>query len=103
MKLNAAQVQQVEEQTGLEVVPESNPVTGKLEEVLGEHSFFLDSEGLSIVEPKEPTDSSGCVVVKLASWREDRTQLQTHSPKVLGTTINLAEASSAGGEGSEAS
>jgi hypothetical protein len=49
MKLNAVQLRKIEEQFGVEAIPEEEPVTSDLKEVFGDHTFFLDS-GSELVE-----------------------------------------------------
>ncbi len=41
MKLNAVQLQKVEEQFGVEAIPEEDPVTSDLKEAFGDHTFFF--------------------------------------------------------------
>ncbi len=90
MKLNAAQLRKVEEQLGVEAVPEEHPVTPRLKEEFGDHTFFFDVAGLHIVEPKPSPESSSGNVVKVASWASDeRTELRSHEPEVLPVTVDL--------------
>jgi hypothetical protein len=91
MKLSTARVRQtldqLEEQaafTDTVAVPEESPALPKLNEVFGEHTFFLDSEGLHIVEPApaDAGDAASGQVVKLASWSDPaRTSLAVHRPE----------------------
>ncbi len=89
MLLKAAQLRRVETQLGIEAVPDEHPVTPKLKEAFGDHSFFLDAEGLNIVEPNPSPDSESGNVVKLASWSDDKTKLQGHEPEVLAVTVEI--------------
>ncbi len=52
MKLTGTQQSHVEEQLGIEALPEENPAMPKLKEVFGEHTFFVDADGLNVVEPR---------------------------------------------------
>ena len=71
MKLDATQTAKVKERFGVEAIAENSPANLKLEEVFGAHTFFLDTDGLNIVEPHpEGGDGTG-MVVKLASWTQD--------------------------------
>lgn len=91
MKLSTARVRrtldQLEEQAAFGdtvAVPDESPVLPKLNEVFGEHTFFLDSEGLHIVEPAPAgaADPATGQVVKLASWSDaGRTSLAVHRPE----------------------
>ena len=56
MKLNSAQVQRTLGQFEARVIPDEAPVIAKLNELFGEHTFFLDQHGLSIVEPVEAAE-----------------------------------------------
>ena len=90
MKLNAAQLRKVEEQLRVEAVPEENPVTPRLKEAFGDHTFFFDDAGLNIVEPNPSPENSSGNVVKVASWSSDeRTELLAHEPEVRPDTIDL--------------
>ena len=101
MRMNAALLERVEEQLGVEAVPEDNPSMGKLKEIFGDHTFFVDAGGLNIVERNPaPHDTIG-TVIKLASWTEDHTQLAVHEPQVLPVHVELGPAEDAD-EGAEA-
>ena len=53
MRLTSAQVERTLRQFEFEAraIPDSHPVVPKLTEIFGDHTFFLDSNGLNIVEP----------------------------------------------------
>ncbi len=90
MKLNAAQLRKVEEQLGVDAVPEEHPVIPDLKEAFGDHTFFFDTAGLNIVEPNPSPESSSGNVVKVATWASDeRTKLLSHEPEVLPVTVDL--------------
>ena len=90
MKLNAVQLRKVEEQFGVEAIPEEDSVTSDLKEAFGDHTFFLDADGLNIVEPNVFPESSIGHVVKVASWSSDeQTELLRHEPEVLPITVDL--------------
>lgn len=91
MKLNSAQLPTVEQQLGVEAIPEQHPINDNLKQALGDHTFFLDADGLSIVEPQNaPAEGSTGVVIKLARWASDeRTELLTQEPEILPVTVDL--------------
>lgn len=89
MKLSAAQAKKVEDQFGVETIPDDHPVYPKLAEVFGEHTFVIDSAGLNIVEPNPAPGTTSGTVVRLASWTEDRSSLSVHEPQVLSVVVNL--------------
>ena len=90
MKLNAAQLPNVEQQLGVEALPEEHPVMPKLVEAFGEHTFFVDAAGLHIVELTVAAEMSNGTVVRLASWAgEERDKLQIHEPEPLAVSVDL--------------
>ncbi|MGH7014357.1 MAG: hypothetical protein ACREEL_09435 [Stellaceae bacterium] len=100
MKLSAPMLKrtldQLEEQPAFhdaEVVPEDNPAIEQLNQLFGEHTFFLDGDGLHIVEPTASTAGGTPmgVVIKLASWRDARrTSLKPQPPEPTDVVIALA-------------
>ncbi len=58
-----------------------------------ERTYFLDSNGLNIVEPVEPTDDEPChqgVVVNLAHWADEKAEsLEPHRPVPTDLVIDL--------------
>ena len=112
MRLSAAMrrrtLDQLEERPAFhdaEVVPDDNPAMPQLNQLFGDHTFFLDGDGLHIVEPVTAA-SSGTpmgVVVKLASWRDARrTSLKAHPPEptdvVVALVVDGREDSRTGGD-----
>jgi hypothetical protein len=99
MKLSTALLRrtldQLEEQPAFEdaeVVPDDNPAMPELNRLFGDHTFFLDSAGLHIVEPTDatPTGTPVGVVIKLASWRDARrTSLKAHPPEPTDVMVVL--------------
>lgn len=99
MRLSTARVRQTLEQLeerpafqGTVAVPDDNPVLPKLTEVFGDHTFFLDSEGLHIVEPAAPgaAEAPTGQVIKLASWGDARrTTLTPHRPEPTEIVVML--------------
>jgi len=57
MKLTSAQVERTLSQFQGEAIPDNDPVVPQLNSLFGEHTFFLDSNGLNIVEPTEAAGS----------------------------------------------
>ena len=46
MKLTPAQIKQVEDQTESRPIPDDEPVVAQLTEAFGEHTFYLQTDGL---------------------------------------------------------
>jgi hypothetical protein len=53
MKLNPTQVKQTLSQFEAHVLPDSHPAVPELNDLFGDHTFFLDSGGLNVLEPAE--------------------------------------------------
>ena|SRR6516164_7597292 len=83
MKLNSAQVQRTLDQFEADVIPDENPVIAKLNDLFGEHTFFLDQHGLNIVEPVEAAEPSAeCARRAFSRVRKSRQtcQLEQRQP-----------------------
>jgi hypothetical protein len=84
MKLNSVQVEQTLSQFDAQAIPDDHPLVPKLNELFGDHTFFLDSNGLSVVEPNENTHAGAQAgtVVNLANWSDKHlTKLAPHEPE----------------------
>jgi hypothetical protein len=83
MKLTSSQVQRALRQFEAEAVPDDHPLARKLNALFGEHSFFLNSDGLNIVEPDESAKVSAHAgtVVNVADWTDsEQASLAPHTP-----------------------
>ena len=92
MKLNTTQIERALSQFSAEPIPADHPSVAKLQSVFGEHTFFLDGNGLNIVEPVEKDEGDGpsCVVLNVASWADASGQsLQPHEPEETDKTVFL--------------
>jgi hypothetical protein len=92
MKLNTAQVEQTLTQFKAQVIPEDHPLVPKLNELFGDHTFFLDGNGLNVVEPNESaeTGASAGTVVNLANWSDAQmTGLRPHEPEPTEVVVIL--------------
>jgi hypothetical protein len=93
MKLNSAQVQRTLGQFKARVIPDEHPAIAQLNDLFGEHTFFLDQHGLNIVEPVEAAEPAAerAKVVNLASWTDDdsRSELELHEPAVTDIVVTL--------------
>jgi hypothetical protein len=92
MKLSAKQIVQTKDQIGAQPVPENHPAVPQLTELYGSHTFFLDSDGLEIVETTELSDEPprAAMVVKLASWADDQhTALAPHDPRPTDVMVDF--------------
>jgi hypothetical protein len=95
MKMSSQMVERALSQFEAEAVAENHPAVTQLNRLFGDHTFFIDDNGLSIVEPTEPSESGAQagVVVKLASWSDSsHTTLAPHPPEATDLVILLEAA-----------
>lgn len=92
MKLSAKQTERAAGEIGAQPVPEDHPIVTQLARIYGDHTFFLDGDGLEIVEAAQadgPADNEVCVV-RLASWTDDsRNRLMPHEPEATDVVVLL--------------
>jgi hypothetical protein len=91
MKLTSAQVERTLSQFEAQAIPDDHPMVQQLSNLFGEHTFFLDMNGLNIVEPAEPTPAGQAAkVVNLANWSdENQTGLAPHQPEPTDIVVVL--------------
>jgi hypothetical protein len=92
MKLNAAQVKETLTQMDARVLPDDHPAIGKLSELFGEHTFFVDESGLKVLETTVPSDSETQAgsVISLADWSDATSStLRAHKPTPTGVVVIL--------------
>jgi hypothetical protein len=92
MKLNSTQVKQTLSQFPAEVLPDNHPAVAQLNDLFGEHTFFLDGGGLKVLEPvgvPEMATRTG-EVVSLADWSDATlSSLRPHEPEMTGMVIEF--------------
>jgi hypothetical protein len=82
MKLNSTQVEQTLTQFEAQVIPEDHPLTPELSKLFGDHTFFLDSNGLNVIEPNDSMGAPAGTVVNVANWGDARlSSLAPHEPE----------------------
>ena len=92
MKLNSAQLEQALSQFDAQAIPDDHPLVPKLNELFGDHTFFLDSNGLNVVEANESTNAGAPAgtVVNVASWSDAQlTSLMPHEPESTEVVVIL--------------
>jgi hypothetical protein len=93
MKMNSSQIKQTLHQLNAEAIPAEHPVMPQLERLFGDHTYFLDGNGLNIVEPVEAEQNSGRrrgVVVNIADWTDAKaSSLQPHEPESTELVVDL--------------
>ena len=97
MKLNTAQVARTKRQLNIEALPDDHPLVPQLHQIWGDHTYFIDGNGLNIVEPVDaaldvPKSDIGAVgvVVNLATWTDSNPpKLEAHEPELTDSTVSL--------------
>jgi hypothetical protein len=91
MKLTSSQVERTLTQFEASAVPDNHPIVPQLSDLFGDHTFFLDDSGLSIVEPtSELPGVAAAKVVSLANWSDaNRNRLTPHEPEPTDAVIEL--------------
>jgi len=90
MRLTSEQVERTLNQFDAQALPEDHPAVPQLNELFGDHTFFLDESGLKVLEPTEvpETDVQSSEVVSLADWSDATlTSLKPHAPEPTGTVV----------------
>jgi hypothetical protein len=70
MELNVAQVERALGQIDARALPDNHPAVPQLSTLFGDHTFFLDGNGLNVLEPTEIPrwETRTARVVNLACW-----------------------------------
>ena len=93
MKLTSVLVERALAQFEAEPIPDDHPVIPQLRGLFGDHTFFIDENGLNIVEPVASRGAglqSG-QVVNVASWDDDDPPTLTpHEPEPTDIFVVLA-------------
>ncbi|HKA70163.1 MAG TPA: hypothetical protein VKE26_00045 [Xanthobacteraceae bacterium] len=92
MRLTDAEVERTLSQFEAQAIPDDHPVVPQLNSLFGDHTFFLDRNGLNIVEPTElpQTNVHAGRVINLANWSDpDLTSLVPHEPEPTDAIVEL--------------
>jgi hypothetical protein len=95
MKLSFGSIDRTLIQFSAQAVPNEHPAVEQFRSNFGDHTFFLDGNGLHIVEPGEPYPNGALTgrVVKLASWTDaSKTSLAPHERVYTDIVVALDEA-----------
>jgi hypothetical protein len=94
MKLTPMQIAATRESLSATPLPDDHPVMGQLKEAFGEHTFFLDQDGLSVfVDPSEAPEQVELPegdprLVLIAVWTDEKRQaLGPVEPVDTGVTL----------------
>ncbi len=94
MELSTAMVARTLDRFEAQAIPENHPLLPELNRVFGDHTFFIDGQGLHIAEPRilADTGAEAVQVVKVARWQDaGRTRLEPHGPEPTGVVVPLAD------------
>jgi hypothetical protein len=93
MRLSSELVDRTLTQFEAVVLPDELPAMPQLNRLFGDHTFFVDTSGLSIVEPAAPTTDGVRVgqIVNLANWNDadDPPSLAPHDPQPTDVVVVL--------------
>ena len=97
MKLDVRQLAVVESQTGAKPLPADDPSVQQLTGAFGDHSFFLDPNGLYIFEgvdlPEAEPGAEPALLIQIAEWTdEEKTAIGPIEPKPAELVLDLAMA-----------
>jgi len=90
MRLNSAQLERTLNQFEAQPLPDNHPAIPQLNNLFGDHTFFLDSIGLHVLEPAEGPEQDGQTgeIVNLANWSDaNLTSLLPHEPEPTGVMV----------------
>jgi hypothetical protein len=94
MKLANTMVARALDQLDAKVIPDDHPANQELTREFGDHTFFLDQNGLNIVEIVELVDTesgeAAGVVINLATWSDvEQSSLEIHPPEITDVVVEL--------------
>lgn len=99
MKLSNHQVAAVKRELGADPIDAASPATAELANVFGDHTFYLASDGLFIIEPVESSelDREPAQIIRVAAWVDERKQeLQPVPPEATEQVLDLSPAPEGG-------
>ena len=92
MKLTEAQIALIEKQLGSKALLEDDEAAISLRGNFGDHTFYLDPNGLYIFEKGNSPEHKGpfAVLVHIAEWTDDkRTALSPIEPDIRQVAVDL--------------
>lgn len=97
MKLTDNQVAIAKTAIGADPIPTDHPAMDQLEQAFGEHTFYLDQNGLLVFEPdseplEAPEAQEAARLVLIAAWSDDsRQELGAVQPHPTNVVVDLAD------------
>jgi hypothetical protein len=93
MKLTSTQAAAVKQRVNIDPIDDENPVIEPLRQAFGDHTFYIVSDGLFVLEEvtEQDGDSEQARFVMVAAWaNEEKNALQPIEPQPTNTVIDLA-------------
>ena len=94
MRLTTPLIQRTLSQLEAQAIPDNHPSMPELSRAFGDYTFFIDGDGLNIVEPTAETGDGEAAgqVVRVASWQDaSRTSLVAHPPEPIDVLVELGD------------
>lgn len=103
MKLTSEQIQTATESLGFDAIAEQHPVHPQLEKALGEHTFFINDNGLFVFNEhsEENSKEKTARLYVVAAWTDDEKKALSPvtPPSPVDVVFDLDEGKISGGEG----
>lgn len=93
MILSPTQVEAAKAAIGVDPVPADHPAMPQLQQAFGEHTFYLDANGLLVFEPAEEQAEAqdAARLYLVAAWAdENKQQLSPVEPHPTNVVVDLA-------------
>lgn len=93
MRLSDEHIHVLRQSMGLEPIAEDNPSMPHLQQHFGDHTFYIDENGLHIWQRKEQGEAGQDVLhaFRVAFWAdEERTSLAPHEPVDIDVAVDVA-------------
>lgn len=98
VKLSQREIEQVQVQMKAEPMPGDHPALPYLETSIGDHTFYIGSDGVFIWESAsdngegDGAESKRIIAMRVASWADDdKHTVAIHKPQLTETVIKLSE------------
>jgi hypothetical protein len=96
MKLTSDQIERAVDRLDVAAVANAPDLMAQLVELYGDHTFFVDADGLHILEMVDEDEGGAggdvLTLVQLAAWSDETmSEVVTHEPRATGKSLALAE------------
>lgn len=92
MKLTTQQIEDAVLKLQVSAISESAGLMAELVDLYGDHTFFVDPDGLHILErldeDQQGDDREFLTLIQIAAWTDEtRSEVATHDPRMTGKTV----------------